>query len=187
MPAEARRRIADRYELLEPLSHGSMRDVWRGFDARAGATGKEPIAPRDAGHIAEAPVPALAPAQREELREQIREVHDNCAALWDEDRFSQASEMIEAAAQMLGSKSRAVLALRKRRAFSRQLAGDPRAALPEFEALADASDLVSGPHSQATLGCGAQAARSYGELGRVTEALAGLEGGLRPYERSTAT
>ncbi|NEB09167.1 serine/threonine protein kinase [Streptomyces coelicoflavus] len=150
--------------------------------SRAGATAGEPTAPGEAGHAAQAPVPALTPAQREELREQIREVYDHCAALWDEDRFSQAAEvvgeMVEAAAQVLGSESRAVLALRRRRAFSRQLAGDHRAALPEFEALADAFARVSGPHNEATLDCRAQAARCRGELGRVTEALAGLEGVL---------
>ncbi|WP_217166425.1 serine/threonine-protein kinase [Streptomyces sp. AC512_CC834] len=147
--------------------------------SRAGATGGEPTAPGDAEHAAEPPAPALPPAQREELREQIREVHDHCAALWDEDRFSQAAEvvgeMIEAAGRVLGSESRAVLALRRRRAFSRQLAGDHRAALPEFEGLADAFARVSGPHNEATLDCRAQAARCRGELGRVTEALAGLE------------
>ncbi|GAB2442876.1 hypothetical protein GCM10027162_42030 [Streptomyces incanus] len=32
MPDDTRR-IANRYDLLEPLSHGGMGDVWRGFDA----------------------------------------------------------------------------------------------------------------------------------------------------------
>ncbi|GGV85106.1 protein kinase [Streptomyces griseoloalbus] len=148
--------------------------------SRAGATGARQNAP-SAGPDA-VPAPMLPPAQRDELREQIREVYDHCAALWDEDRFSQAAEvvgeMIESAAQVLGSESKAVLALRRRRAFSRQLAGDHRSALPEFEALADAYGRVSGPNSEEALDCRAQAARCRGELGRVTEALAGLHGVL---------
>ncbi|MFC5954881.1 protein kinase [Streptomyces pratens] len=148
--------------------------------SRAGAAGPVPTA---AGTGPDAvPAPVLPPAQREELREQIREVHDHYAALMEEERFSQAAEvvgeMIETAALVLGSESKAVLALRRRRAFSRQLAGDHRAALPEFEALADAYARVAGPHSEATLDCRAQAARCRGELGRVTEALAGLRGVL---------
>jgi tRNA A-37 threonylcarbamoyl transferase component Bud32 len=128
------------------------------------------------------PAPALPPAHRDELREQIREVYEHCAALWEEDRFSQAAdvvgEMVESAARVLGAESKAVLALRRRRAFSRQLAGDHRSALPEFEALADAYGRVSGPNSDEALDCRAQAARCRGELGQVTEALAGLHGVL---------
>ncbi|MDT0397225.1 serine/threonine-protein kinase [Streptomyces sp. DSM 41636] len=144
--------------------------------SRAGAAGVRRNAP-DA-----APAPVLPPAQRDELRERIREVYNHCDALWDEDRFSQAAEvvgeMIDAAARVLGAESKAVLALRTRRALSRQLAGDHRSALPEFEALADAYGRVSGPHSEESLDCRAQAARCRGELGRVTEALAGLNGVL---------
>lgn len=146
--------------------------------SRAAVNGAAPAVQGGDPHAPGAPVPALAPAQREELREQIREVYDHCEALWDEDRFSQAAEvvgeMIETAARVLGSENGAVLALRRRRAFSRQLAGDHRAALPEFEALADAFARVSGPHNEATLDSRAQAARCRGELGQVTEALAGL-------------
>ncbi|WP_405455906.1 serine/threonine protein kinase [Streptomyces sp. NBC_00101] len=148
--------------------------------SRAGATGARQNA-AGAGPDA-VPAPVLPPAQRDELREQIREVYEHCAALWDEDRFSQAAEvvgeMIEAAAGVLGAESKAVLALRRRRAFSRQLAGDHRSALPEFEALADAFGRVGGPSSEETLDCRAQAARCRGEIGQVTEALAGLHGVL---------
>lgn len=148
--------------------------------SRAGATGGR----QNAAGAGPDAVPALVlpPAQRDELREQIREVYEHCAALWDEDRFSQAAdvvgEMIESAARVLGAESKAVLALRRRRAFSRQLAGDHRSALPEFEALADAYGRVSGPSSEEVLDCRAQAARCRGELGQVTEALAGLQGVL---------
>ncbi|MEU0753813.1 serine/threonine-protein kinase [Streptomyces albogriseolus] len=148
--------------------------------SRTGASGAQQNA-AGAGPDA-VPAPVLPPAQRDELREQIREVYEHCAALWEEDRFSQAAEvvgeMVESAARVLGAESKAVLALRRRRAFSRQLAGDHRSALPEFEALADAYGRVSGPNSDEALDCRAQAARCRGELGQVTEALAGLHGVL---------
>ncbi|MFG3475734.1 protein kinase [Streptomyces sp. NPDC047980] len=126
--------------------------------------------------------PAVPAAEREELREQLREVHAHYLALMEEERYAQAAEvvgeMIEPAARALGSENKAVLRLRTRRAFSRQLAGDHRAALPEFEALADAYARVSGPSSEEALECRAQAARCRGELGQVTDALAGLHGVL---------
>lgn len=126
--------------------------------------------------------PAVPAAEREALREQIREVYAHYVALMEEERYAQASEvvdeMIEPAARALGSESRAVLRLRTWRAVSRQLAGDHRAALPEFEALADAYARVGGPSSEEALESRAQAARCRGELGQVTEALTGLNGVL---------
>ncbi|WP_086770269.1 serine/threonine-protein kinase [Streptomyces bobili] len=146
--------------------------------SRAGAANALRAAPA-AGADAPAAVPA---AEREALREQILEVHAHFAALMEEERYAQAAEvvgeMIEPAARALGSESKAVLGLRRRRAFSRQLAGDHRAALPEFEALADAYGRVSGPSSEDARDSRAQAARCRGELGQVTEALAGLHGVL---------
>lgn len=139
------------------------------------AGGARPAAGPDAPHV----VPA---AEREALREQLREVHAHYLALMEEERYAQAAEvvgeMVEPAARALGSESKAVLRLRTRRAVSRQLAGDHRAALPEFEALADAYGRVSGRSSEEALECRAQAARCRGELGQVTEALAGLHGVL---------
>ncbi|GGW48307.1 serine/threonine-protein kinase [Streptomyces caelestis] len=126
--------------------------------------------------------PAVPAAEREALREQILDVHAHYRALMEEERYAQAAEvvgeMVEPAARALGSESKAVLGLRMRRAVSRQLAGDHRAALPEFEALADAYARVSGPSSEEALDSRAQAARCRGELGQVTEALAGLHGVL---------
>jgi hypothetical protein len=123
--------------------------------------------------------PVLPAAEREALREQILDVHAHYRALLEEERYAQAAEvvgeMIEPAARALGSESKAVLGLRMRRAVSRQLAGDHRAALPEFEALADAYARVGGPSSEEALDSRAQAARCRGELGQVTEALAGLK------------
>ncbi|MER6354736.1 protein kinase [Streptomyces sp. NPDC001634] len=142
--------------------------------SRAGTAGARP-AGADAGPGLPPAVPA---AEREALREQIREVHAHYRALLEEERYAQAAEvvgeMIEPAARALGSENKAVLGLRMRRAVSRQLAGDHRAALPEFEALADAYGRVSGPGSEEALDSRAQAARCRGELGQVTEALAGL-------------
>jgi len=118
----------------------------------------------------------------EALRAQILEVHAHYAALMEEERYTQAAEvageMVEPAALALGTENKAVLGLRRRRAFSRQLGGDHRAALPEFETLAEAYGRISGPTSEEALDCRAQAARCRGELGQVTEALAGLRGVL---------
>ncbi|MCQ4084356.1 protein kinase [Streptomyces sp. RB6PN25] len=112
------------------------------------------------------------------LRAQIREVHAHYAALMEEERYAQAAEvvgeLIGPAARALGSENKMVLGLRRRRAFSRQLAGDHRAALPEFEALAEAYGRISGPRSKEALDSRAQAARCRGELGQITDALAGL-------------
>jgi hypothetical protein len=142
--------------------------------SRTGATSSRP-ASATAGPVVQPVVPAV---EREALREQIREVHAHYLALMEEERYAQAAEvvdeMIEPAARALGSENKVVLRLRTWRAVSRQLAGDHRAALPEFEALADAYARVSGPNSEEALDSRAQAARCRGELGQVTEALAGL-------------
>ncbi|MEV5986997.1 protein kinase [Streptomyces sp. NPDC052051] len=141
--------------------------------SRAGAASARP----DAASGPDVP-PAVPAAERAALRDQVREVHGHYAALMEEDRYTQAAEVvgevIEAAARALGSENKVVLGLRRRRAFSRQLAGDYRAALPEFEALADAYGRVSGPSSEDARDSRAQAARCRGELGQVSEALAGL-------------
>lgn len=56
--------------------------------------------------------------------------------------------------------------------------GDYRAALPEFDDLADAYARTGGPSSAQARACRAQAARCRGELGQVTDALAALRGVL---------
>jgi tRNA A-37 threonylcarbamoyl transferase component Bud32 len=142
--------------------------------SRAGATGARPSAPAVGADVP----PIVPPAEREALRERIHEVHEHYRALMEEERYAQAAEvvdeMIEPAARALGSENKAVLRLRMYRAVSRQLGGDHRAALPEFEALAEAYGRVSGPSSEDARESRAQAARCRGELGQVTEALAGL-------------
>ncbi|MET8561814.1 protein kinase [Streptomyces flaveolus] len=142
--------------------------------SRAGTGSGRPTAP---GTVPDGP-PVVPAAEREALREEIREVQAHYLALMEEERYAQAAEVVDEligpAARALGPDNKAVLRLRTWRAVSRQLAGDHRAALPEFEALADAFARVSGPSSEDALNSRAQAARCRGELGQVTEALAGL-------------
>ncbi len=120
--------------------------------------------------------PAPVPAQ---LREDIKAAYAHSDALLEEERFAQAAEVlgevIEPAALVLGGESKQVLALRRQRAAIRLLGGDYRAALPEFDALADAYARVAGPTGEHTRACRAQAARCRAELGQVTEALATLK------------
>ncbi len=144
---------------------------------------RRPYAPRARARAVQ-PTPAMpdapgAPAPMPEaLRAQVKEVRAHYDALVEEERFAQAAEVvgevIEPAARALGAENKVVLALRMRRAGSRLLGGDFRAALPEFEALADAYGRISGPTSKQALDCRAQAARCRAELGQVTDALAAL-------------
>ncbi|WP_406423277.1 protein kinase [Streptomyces sp. NBC_00873] len=137
------------------------------------AGGAAPVVP--APHAQPVPVPA-------QLRQDIKEAYDHSDALLEEERFAQAaevlSEVIEPAALALGSESKPVLALRRRRAAVRLLGGDYRAALPEFDSLADAYARINGPTGEQARSCRAQAARCRAELGQVTDALAALQGVL---------
>jgi hypothetical protein len=145
---------------------------------------RRPFAPRARAEAAARPgsaapeAPAAPAPLPETLRAKIREVRAHYDALMEEERFAQAAEvvgeMIEPAARALGAENKVVLALRMRRAGSRLLGGDFRAALPEFDALAEAYGRISGPTSKSALDCRAQAARCRAELGQVTEALATL-------------
>ncbi|MEV0317875.1 protein kinase [Streptomyces sp. NPDC050658] len=145
---------------------------------------RRPYAPRPRAGAAQSPYPAVpdapaAPAPLPEaLRAQIKEVHAHYAALMEEERYAQAAEVVgemaEPAARALGSDNKAVLGLRMRRSVSLLLGGDFRAALPEFDALADAYARTGGPTSRQALDCRAQAARCRAELGQVTDALAAL-------------
>jgi tRNA A-37 threonylcarbamoyl transferase component Bud32 len=137
------------------------------------AGGAAPVVPTP--HAQPLPVPA-------QLRQDIKEAYDHSDALLEEERFAQAaevlSEVIEPAALALGSESKQVLALRRRRAAVRLLGGDYRAALPEFDSLADAYARITGPTGEQARSCRAQAARCRAELGQVTDALAALQGVL---------
>ncbi|MFD9498001.1 serine/threonine-protein kinase [Streptomyces sp. NPDC060035] len=78
------------------------------------------------------PGPVVVP---EQLREEIAEAYAHSDALLEEERFTQAAEVlgeiIEPAAHALGAENRKVLELRTQRAAIRLLGGDYRAALPE--------------------------------------------------------
>ncbi|MFE7620343.1 serine/threonine-protein kinase [Streptomyces sp. NPDC057496] len=142
--------------------------------ARAGAGRSAGVAADPAaGQAAPVPVPA-------QLRAEIDEAYAHSDALLDEERFAQAAEVlgeiIEPAARALGAESRKVLELRTRRAAIQLLGGDYRAALPEFDALADAYARTDGPTGEPARACRAQAARCRAELGQVTDALAALRG-----------
>ncbi|MEV8564912.1 serine/threonine-protein kinase [Streptomyces sp. NPDC051322] len=144
--------------------------------ARPGAgSATPPPAGPGAVPVAPAPVPA-------QLREEINEAYAHSDALLAEERFAQAvevlGEIIEPAARALGAENVKVLELRTRRAAIRLLGGDYRAALPEFDALADAYARTDGPTGEAARACHAQAARCRAELGQVTDALAALRGVL---------
>nr|WP_307172636.1 serine/threonine-protein kinase [Streptomyces sp. B3I7] len=149
--------------------------------ARGGAGRARPAVSGD-GTGPGAPPVVLPEAEREALRQRIREVQAHYAALMEEERYAQAAEvmaeLIGPAARALGTENRPVLRLRMWRAVSLQLAGDHRAALPEFEALADAYARAGGRGSTEVRDCLAQAARCRGQLGQVTQALAGLSGVL---------
>jgi len=150
---------------------------------------RHPYAPRAMSRAAtaataapSAPAPVVSSSERERLRAELREIDEHYLALMEEERFTQAAEvageLVEPLARALGAENKAVLRLRRRRAISRQLAGDHRAALPEFEALAEAFGRIDGPGSESARDCRAAAARCRGELGQVTEALAELRGVL---------
>ncbi|MDQ0797551.1 tetratricopeptide (TPR) repeat protein [Streptomyces sp. B1I3] len=110
-----------------------------------------------------------------QLRAEIAEAYAHSDALLAEERFAQAAEVlgeiIEPAPRALGAENRKVLELRTQRAAIQLLGGDYRAALPEFDALADAYARTGGPSSTQARACRAQAARCRAELGQATDAL----------------
>ncbi|MFI2286261.1 serine/threonine-protein kinase [Streptomyces niveus] len=143
--------------------------------ARAAQGGATPPVGANAAQAAPVPVPA-------QLSEEIRDAYAHSDALLEEERFVQAvevlSEIIEPAARALGTENPKVLELRTQRAAIRLLGGDYRAALPEFDVLADAFARTDGPSGERARACRAQAARCRAELGHVTDALAALRGVL---------
>ncbi|MFD7169234.1 serine/threonine-protein kinase [Streptomyces violascens] len=142
--------------------------------ARAGQptpVGQEAQHAADPAAAQPVPVPAA-------VRAAIKAAYDHSDALLEDERFAQAAEVIgeviEPAGRVLGAESRQVLELRMNRAAVWLLGGDYRAALPEFDALADAYARTSGPTGERARACRAQAARCRAELGQVTVALAAL-------------
>ncbi|MBT2480333.1 serine/threonine-protein kinase [Streptomyces sp. ISL-94] len=143
---------------------------------QAGTGAQQPVQP-DLNGVPAAPAPVPA-----RLREEIKEAYAHSDALLEEERFAQAAEVlgeiIEPAARALGSENRQVLELRTQRAAIQLLGGDYRAALPEFDALADAYARTGGTTGEQARACRAQAARCRAELGQVTAALTALRGVL---------
>ncbi|TLQ43734.1 serine/threonine-protein kinase [Streptomyces marianii] len=181
--------VQEVYERLLPFLPRAGQDPSPGETGPAGApdpTGlfRHPYAPRSRPRPAAAPTPSgeqpPAPVPVPDgLRADIKDAYAHSDALLEEERFTQAaevlSEVIEPAARALGTENRQVLELRTQRAAIRLLGGDYRAALPEFTALADAYGRIAGPTSEQARACRAQAARCRAELGQVTEALTALE------------
>ncbi|QIP84520.1 serine/threonine protein kinase [Streptomyces sp. Tu 2975] len=115
----------------------------------------------------------------DDVRAAIKDALLHVKALFEEERFAQAVEVlgetIDEVAPVLGAENGHVLGLRQRRAAGRLLNGDFRQALPEFDALADAYARTGGPTSEQARGCRAQAAHCRAELGQVTVALRELQ------------
>lgn len=125
------------------------------------------------------PVPSSPPpgsVLTPELKGAIRAAMAQSDALLDQERFSQAAEVLDkvivSAGAALGTESSRVLKLRSRRAAILVVGGDVRRALPEFDALAAAHMRISGPASTDALECLRQAAHCRAELGQTTKALA---------------
>ncbi|KPC83533.1 serine/threonine-protein kinase [Streptomyces sp. NRRL S-4] len=187
-------RPTDVQEVYERLRHFLPAPGERSAPGEAGPRGapdptgvfRQPYAPRARAGTGRAvpttvdpnaapPVPVAVP---ERLREEIAEAYAHSDALLDEERFAQAaevlSEIIEPAACALGAENKKVLELRTQRTAIQLLGGDYRAALPEFDALADAYARTGGPSSAQARACRAQAARCRAELGQATDALVAL-------------
>ncbi|MGW7104009.1 protein kinase domain-containing protein [Streptomyces sp. NPDC054838] len=181
--------VQEVYERLRPFLPLAGQEPSPGESGPAGApdpTGlfRHPYAPRSRPRPVAAQAPSGEPAPApvavpDGLRADIKEAYAHSDALLEEERFAQAaevlSEVIGPAARALGTDNRQVLDLRTQRAAIRLLGGDYRAALPEFNALADAYGRIGGPTSARARACRAQAARCRAELGQVTEALTALE------------
>jgi serine/threonine protein kinase len=144
---------------------------------------RRPNSPRPRTEIAPAvsapagdppPVPAAA-ALDTGLRDAIREAVAQADVLAEDERFSQAADVLQQvispAAATLGAENPRVLRLRSRRAAFLVIGGDFRRALPEFDALAEAYARTAGPASDEALKCLRQAAHCRAELGQATEAL----------------
>lgn len=116
--------------------------------------------------------PTTPPTQ---LRNDIDEALRLSTQLLGSERFAQAADVVEAvigpAARMLGSESPDLLRLRFHRALILFLGGDSRAALPEFDSLADAYARTAGPSSDRALECRRYAAHCRANLGQNTVAL----------------
>ncbi|MCT2590870.1 protein kinase [Streptomyces sp. N2-109] len=151
--------------------------------ATGGPTGPAP-APE-----APSPVDPSTPAGSDSVggtvaEQEIDEAVDHALALLDEDRFSQAAdvlaEVIALAPAGQGADSPKLLELRLTHAVALFLGGDFRRALPELRTLADTLSRLHGPSDGRAIDCRKQAAYCHAELGQFEEALHEMEN-LRPH------
>jgi Serine/threonine protein kinase len=109
------------------------------------------------------------------LRDAIRAALAQFDALLEQERYTQAAEVLGAvvgpASEALGPEHPRVLALRARRAGSLFLGGDVRRALPEFDALVAAYRRSGNAAHPDAVDCLRQAADCRAELGQATAAL----------------
>ncbi|WP_433165378.1 serine/threonine-protein kinase [Kribbella sp. CA-247076] len=131
-----------------------------------------------------APVPSAAEVDHAKVEEVLAEAE----SLIDDERFTQASdllgELLPSASSTFGSESAAVLDLRVRFAAALFLGGDYRKAAPEFEALAGMVAKLDSPDSEVALDYRRQAVVCRIALGESTRALAEVESILANYERA---
>jgi hypothetical protein len=118
---------------------------------------------------------------------ELEGVLDQAEALIDEERFTQASdllsEVLPGAVSAYGRDSGAVVDLRIRRAAALFLGGDYRKAAPEFDALAATVAKLDGPDSEEALDYRRQAVVCRVALGESARALTELEAIVGAYER----
>jgi tetratricopeptide (TPR) repeat protein len=145
---------------------------------------RRPAAPRprpvDRPELAIPEAPAVSATE-------LEKVLDQAESLIDEDRFTQASdllsEVLSGAVSAFGRDSGAVVDLRIRRAAALFLGGDYRKALPEFEALAATVAKLDGPDSEEALDYRRQAVVCRVALGESARALTELEAIVSAYQR----
>ncbi|TCC55991.1 serine/threonine protein kinase [Kribbella pittospori] len=147
---------------------------------------RRPAAPRPRpADRPEAPVPASSVHRVDNA--QIEEALAAAESLIDEERFTQASdllsELLPGASSTFGAESAAVVDLRVRVAAALFLGGDYRRAAPEFDALAVSVAKLDGPDSEEVLDYRRQAVVCRIALGESARALAELESILSAYER----
>ncbi|MEU6036046.1 serine/threonine-protein kinase [Actinomadura sp. NPDC047616] len=119
------------------------------------------------------------------VRDAIEAAFAEAERLLDEERFSQAADVLDAAveqaAPVVGPENPRVLELRKFRAVALNLGENYRRAAPEFERLATAYARTRGPLDEDALACRRQAAYSRAQLGESTAALRQFEEALDGY------
>ncbi|BCJ61806.1 serine/threonine-protein kinase [Micromonospora endophytica] len=155
-------------------AHSTMPDptlVYRRPNAPRRRPEPTPVVPTPRSDAAADPAAILRTGVRDAIKAAVAQSDE----LLDDERFTQAAEILEQvigpASALLGAESPRVLVLRSRRAAILVIGGDFRRALPEFDALAAAYARTAGPTSEDALECLRQAAHCRAELGHATTAL----------------